>query len=236
MLVVVPETMRWLRLSLKLVPREVPVVLLYNGVEDSGIEEIGREFPEARGFRLPTLPGTFLRHGAVLEAVVRSIGRDFTMLDHDCYVFDPKLFGPVAWREEDFLAVPDDPGFVREVAVDGHDGSGLRLPRTHFLVVRTAALLGILDRNGIGLDVYRSAPGRLAGPLGEVGLGRGRKAAAETALYDYDTMQLAMALGLADGLTVRYLEVGERAVLHIGHTANRALKPYLDELEKARGK
>lgn len=219
-IVVVPRTLGWLEPCLKLVPKDVEVVLMTNGLSRAERCRLAAEFPERRQFALSVLPGSFAKHGTVLDLIVSAAQGDFALLDHDCYVFNPELFSPIAWGDRDFLAAVDVPGFFTINAE-----TGLRFPRTHFLVVRRERLAELGDRFAIGCEKAERTPAEVREQLAAIGLGDDNFPPARMAFYD--TLQLAMSVGFALGWTVRHLPASPEDICHIGGTARQLNQPGL---------
>jgi len=216
--VVVPNTLGWLEPCVKLVPPEVPLLLVANGLAGAERRELAAVAPGRPVLALSVLPGAFAKHGTVLDLLAAAAGSDFILLDHDCYVFDGSLFDRVAWRDGEILAAIDRPGFYTVNAA-----SGLRFPRTHFLVVRREALLELRARHGVGCEKATRTPRRLADLLARVGLGDHNFPPHRMPFYD--TLQLAMAVAFAEGRRVRWLPVAADGISHVGGTARRLNDP-----------
>jgi hypothetical protein len=209
--VVVPRTLGWLEPCLRLVPAEVPLFLVANGVPRHELRRLRERFPERPVLGLTVPPGTFVRHGAVLDLLVTASPGDFAVLDHDCYVFERRLFEPPVWDEGDFLAAVDRPGFYSV-----NPATGLRFPRTHFLVLRRSRFLDLRRRWRVGCARATRTPSRVAQLLS--GLGLGDHNFPSGSLPFYDTLQLPVSVGLAMGWSVRLLPAAAEAIAHIGGT------------------
>lgn len=218
--VVVPRTLGWLGPCLKLVPAEVTVYLLTNGLSRAERRRLAMEFPRRQQFALSVLPGSFAKHGTVLDLIVAAAPGDFVLLDHDCYVFDPALFAPVSWGDKEFLAAVDVPGFFTINAA-----SGLKFPRTHFLIVRRERFVELGARFGIGCEKAQRTPRRMRQLLGTIGLGDHNFPPARMAFYD--TLQLAMSAAFALGWATRRLAASVDDIAHIGGTARQLNQPGL---------
>jgi hypothetical protein len=212
--VVMPRTLGWLDPCLKLVPEEVPLYLIGNGVPRREMSVLAKSHPTRRILALSVLPGSFVRHGTVLDLIVAATGGDFFLLDHDCYVFEPRLFRSVKWREDEFLGFVDLPGFSII-----NKATGMKFPRTHFLAVRRDKLLELRSRYGIGCEKARRTPRRVVDLLAGIGLGDHNFPPARMRFYD--TLQLAMAVAFAEGWKARELPAEEGSIAHIGGTARQ---------------
>jgi len=211
--VVVPRTLGWLEPCLKLLPEEVPVWLITNGLSPAERRRLATEFPRRHQFALSVLPGSFAKHGTVLDLIVEASTGDFVLLDHDCYVFDPALLAAVAWRDAEFMAAIDLAGFFTINAA-----TGLRFPRTHCLIIRRDRFVELRQRFGIGCEKAEATPKGMAEMLRAIGLGNHNFPPARMPFYD--TLQLAMSAALALGWEVRWLEASAEDIAHIGGTAN----------------
>jgi len=222
--VVMPKILGWLEPCLKLVPAEVPLHLICNGVSKREVASLAQRFPSRRVFSLSVLPGSFVRHGTVLDLIVGASRGDFFLLDHDCYVFEPALFEPVDWLPDEFLAFADLPGFFTI-----NQATGLKFPRTHFLAMRRDKMLELRSRCGVGCEKANRTPKRVVERLAGIGLGDGNFPPARMRFYD--TLQLAMAVAFAEGWKVRALPAEKGSIAHIGGTARARNRPGADETE-----
>ena len=218
--VVVPRTLGWLEPCLKLVPDEVPLVLVTNGLSGAESRRLAIEFPGRPQFPLSVIPGSFAKHGTVLDLLVGAANSDFVVLDHDCYVFDAELFRPVLWRGDEFLAAVDVAGFFTINAA-----TGLKFPRTHFLVLRRDRLVELRERFGVGCEKAESTPHAVAELLRAIGIGDHNFPPARMTFYD--TLQLAMSAGFALGWSVRQFSASPEDIAHIGGTARQLNQPGL---------
>jgi hypothetical protein len=210
--IVLPNTLGWVEPCVKLVPPEVPLLLVANGLGRSERRRLAEVLPERPVFALSVLPASFCKHGSVLDTLVAAASSDFIVLDHDCYVFDRSLFDPVEWEQREFLAAIDRRGFFTV-----NRASGLRFPRTHFLVIRRDALLELRAKHGVGCEKRTRTPQAVAHLLAAIGLGDHNFPPARMPFYD--TLQLAMSVAFAEGRTVRWLRVAEDGISHVGGTA-----------------
>jgi hypothetical protein len=216
--IVVPNTLGWLEPCLKLVPREVAVVLIANGLSRRERRLLAAGFPDRLQFALSAPPGAYAKHGTVLDLLVAAAPGDFVLLDHDCYVFDRSLFAAPEWRDDEFLAAVDAPGFFTINA-----GTGLRFPRTHFLIVRRDRFRELAERHGVGCEKVERTPERVRGLIAGVGLGDHNFPPARMPFFD--TLQLAMAVAFAREWKVRWLGVTDEGIAHIGGTARERNQP-----------
>lgn len=211
-IIVMPKTLGWLEPCLKLIPPQVPVFLVGNGVSAGERQRIAQLFPLRPWLGLFVPPGSYAKHGTVLDLILTATTDDFILLDHDCYVFDPALFDPVVWRADEFLAAVDLPGFFTH-----NQSSGLKFPRTHFLVLRRERMVELRSSYGIGCEKVTRTPRRMVTTLARVGLGDHNFPPARMKFYD--TLQLLMAAAFAEGWVVRELAVEREGIAHIGGTA-----------------
>lgn len=207
--IAVPRSLRLLEPCLKLVRGHVSLALVVNGMGVAEEEGLGRAFPDLPRFRISTVPGTWWEHGAVIDLLADEVERPFGLLDHDCYVMDPSIFGRLQLGERDLLAVPDAPGFWRR-----NEASGLRFPRTHFLYLNAPHLRELRRRDALSCRKATRTPARLREPLAALGLGDHNFP--PHPMRFWDTLQLVMAAGLADGLAWRFLPVAEGSLVHFG--------------------
>ena len=94
--IVMPGTLHFLLPCLALLPDGLRVVLLGNGAAAWERRLVAQRYPAFRHCALATLPATSLAHGDVITLLLEVSTADFGLLDHDCYVFDPRIFAALA--------------------------------------------------------------------------------------------------------------------------------------------
>jgi hypothetical protein len=212
--IAVPGSLGLLEPCLKLVRGRVPVALVLNGVPAWEEAALARLQPETPRFRLSTVPGTWWEHGAVLDLLTDRVERPFGLLDPDCYVMDPAGLEGIALGERDLLAAPEAPGF-RQV----HEASGLRVPRTHLLYLHAERVRAVRRRHGLSCRKAKRAPAALRPVLASLGFGD--ECLPSPSLGFWDTLQLVMAAGLADGYRWAALPFAEGGLVHLGGATRR---------------
>ncbi len=216
--VVVPGTLGWLEPCLKLLPPDAAVRLVANGVGGTEVDRLTALSPAHPLFSLSVLPGSFAKHGTVLDLLLHGVDGDFALLDHDCYLFDATLLERIDWAENEFVGAVHQRGFV---TVNG--ASGLVFPRTHFLALRGEKLRTLALRHGLSCEKATTTPARVASLLAEVGIGDDNFPPPHMPFYD--TLQLLMAVAFAEGLKVRWLTTAEDGICHVGGTARAINQP-----------
>ncbi|MEZ5331421.1 MAG: hypothetical protein R2991_05090 [Thermoanaerobaculia bacterium] len=207
--IAVPRSLGLLEPCLKLVRGHVSLALIVNGLPAAEEEALARLVPEAPRFRLSTVPGSWWEHGAVLDLLSDGVAGAFGLLDHDCFVLDPSVLDGLRPDDGELLAAPDVAGFWGL-----NEASGLRFPRTHLVMLDAPRVRGVRRRHGISCRKAARTPARLRGPLRALGLGDHNLPS--PALGFWDTLQLVMAAGLADGLRWRLQPVPEGSLVHFG--------------------
>jgi hypothetical protein len=163
------------------------------------------------------LPRTLWAHGTVLNLLVRGVAAPFGVLDHDCYVFDETLLAGLACGERELALGIDLPGFVT-----WNERAGLRLPRTHWLFLNAPLLRSVMAHHAVDCEKATRTPRPLAPLLAAVGLGDHNFPPPH--LPFYDTLQLLLAVGIAEGATVRYLSTGPEGIAHLGGATRQQLR------------
>ncbi len=207
--IAMPRTLHYLFPSLDLLPADLAVVIIGNGLRSWERRALARRYPDRARFDLPALPGTSQMHGRALSLFLRCAEHDFGILDHDLYVFDSSLFdrlepGP----EECALAV------FREV----HRRLRLTYPETYFLYFNVGVMRSLMERYGIDARQYREPPASTRERLRELGLGEGE------CLKDYqdyfDTLCVLWSVAMAEGKAIRFMEgTAANSVWHVGGTS-----------------
>ncbi len=83
--IAMPRTLHYLFPSLDLLPADLAVVIIGNGLRSWERRALARRYPDRARFDLPALPGTSQMHGRVLSLFLRCAEHDFGILDHDLY-------------------------------------------------------------------------------------------------------------------------------------------------------
>lgn len=209
--IVMPGTLHFLLPCLALVPPHLQVLVLGNGATRWERRLIARRFPALPFCRLARLPGTRVTHGDVITLLLQTNVANFGLIDHDCYVFDGRIFESLAPGPNDCLT-----------AVFGGVSakSGLAYPETYLLFLNAAVLRATMNRYHVDARIYRKAPVALRDKLRRLGIGNA------VFVKDYanffDTLHLLLALAIADGHPCRFLQgFDAQAIAHVGGTSWR---------------
>jgi hypothetical protein len=207
--IVMPGTLHFLLPCLALLPHGLRVVLLGNGAAAWERRLVSQRFPAFRYCALSTLPATSLTHGDVITLLLEASTTNFGLLDHDCYVFDERIFASLAPGPKDCLT-----------AIYGGISAktGFAYPETYLMFLHAAVLRDTMARYHVDARIYREAPQPLRPELRRVGLSDG------VFIKDYgtffDTLHLLLALATADGYACRFLQrFGRDAIAHVGGTS-----------------
>ncbi len=207
--IVMPQTLHFLLPCLRLVPKEVPVVLLLNGARTWEADLLSERFPEFPQFRVATLPNSSVGHGAMINLLLQNSARDFGLLDHDLYLFDKSIFEQLRFDDEDFLLC---------LFNDASDDGRWIYPLTHFLYFRIEVFQRLMQQYGVGAQAYRQVPEPARSRLASLGLRKGETMKSYHEFYD--TLHVLLALAYADGVGVAQIEPGVAdSVYHIGGTS-----------------
>jgi hypothetical protein len=207
--IVMPQTLHFLLPCLRLIPQDVPVVLLLNGARRWEAKLLRAHFPALSQFRVAALPHSSVGHGAMINLLLQNSERDFGLLDHDLYLFDQSIFEQRRFDDGDFLLC------LFEAASD--DGRW-RYPLTHFLYFRIDVFQRLMHQYGAGAQAYRQVPERARSRLASLGLRKGETMKSYHEFYD--TLHVLLALGYAEGFGVTQIEPGVAdSVYHIGGTS-----------------
>lgn len=208
-IIVVPDVMHFLRPAVELLSGHAQMAFVLNGA--SGIEAayLEKRFPQIPRVHVRTLPKAIWPHGYLLNLLLRTSERDFAICDHDFYLFNPDVLTRLTHRDREFAIC----------ATNWHNKRiGVTFPGTHFLVIRVAPVRDIMARYGVGAQLYKSIPGRVADAMAQMGL----SAINPPKEYQtfFDSFLLLSALAIHEGLRVRALncEVG-RDHEHVGGTS-----------------
>ena len=207
--IVMPQTLHFLLPCLRLLPKDLRVVLLLNGARRWEAELLRERFPQMPQYRVATLPNSSVGHGAMINLLLQSSAHDFGLLDHDLYLFDQSTFEQLRFDQEDFLLC---------LFNDASDDGRWIYPLTHFLYFRIDVFRRLMREYGVGAQAYRQIPEPARSRLATLGMRKGETMKSYHAFYD--TLHVLLALAYADGLGVVQVEPGEaNSVYHIGGTS-----------------
>jgi hypothetical protein len=207
--IVMPGTLHFLLPCLALLPDGLRVVLLGNGAAAWERRRVAQRFPAFRYCALAMLPGTSLVHGDVITLLLESNTANFGLLDHDCYVFDPRIFASLSTGPKDCMT-----------AIYGGVSAktGYAYPETYLMFLHAAALKDTMARYHVDARICHEAPEALRPLLSRVGLGEGVFVKDDRAFFD--TLHLLLALAVVDGYACRFLQQFDReAISHVGGTS-----------------
>jgi hypothetical protein len=205
-----------LRPCLQLVRERAPVWVVGNGLGRDEASLLARVFPETPVVELPVLPGTLWSHGSALNLLVSEVVAPFGIVDPDCYVFADALLAGLGCGERELTLAVDLPGFFT-----WNERAKLRLPRTHWLFLNAPLLRSVMRRHRVDCEKSTRTPPRVASLLATLDLGDHNFPPPH--LPFYDTLQLLLAVGLAEGSTVRYLAARNEDIVHFGGATRQRL-------------
>lgn len=205
-----------LRPCLQLLRERAPAWVVGNGFARDEAALLAQAFPEIPVVELPVLPRTLWSHGSVLNLLVSEVVAPFGIVDPDCYVFAEALLVGLACRERELTLAVDLPGFFT-----WNERAKLRLPRTHWLFLNAPLLRRLMRDHRVDCEKSTRTPEHVASLLAPLGLGDHNFPPPH--LPFYDTLQLLLAVGLADGCAVRYLAAREEDIVHFGGATRQRL-------------
>lgn len=207
--IVMPNMLHYLLPCLALLDGQVQVVLLANGARRWERELLRERFPEWPMLALHTLPRVSLAHGDVISLLLAEHSGDFGIIDHDCYVFDERLFTQMQPAADEAM-----------LAFFGEDSRtvALRFPLTFLLYFHTEALRRLMASYRIDARLYRRTPLLARSAMLGLGLGPGRHLKWYHTFHD--TLHVLLGVSWSEGLRVRWLESHAAvAVMHVGSTS-----------------
>ena len=207
--IVMPQTLHFLLPCLGLVAADVRVVLLLNGARRWEAQLLRARWPGLPQFRVATLPHSSSGHGAMINLLLRHNEHDFGLLDHDLYLFDRTVLTQLRFADREFLLC-----LLGDASADGK----WVYPLTHFLYFRMAPLRDLMQRYGVGAQIYRRVPEPARSRLRALGLRDGETLKSHHDFFD--TLHVLLALAYADGLEVGQIALAaDDGVCHLGGTS-----------------
>lgn len=225
---VVPRTLDLLEYCLKLLPADLNVFLILNGLADWERAYIAAEYPDIPQFTLETLSGSIL-YDRVLDLLMEENEYDFGILDQDCFVLDETLFDQLQIRRNELVMSP----FFSPNAK-----AGIEFPRTYFLYFNVPVVKGIRDKYRISFKRCWTLPAGLEEKLAELNLGY--RNFPHASLDYFDNFQLIWAMAMHERIPfgrvpTRHGRGADRSerVVHIGAGHAYLTRPYRDSMMKS---
>jgi len=208
-LIVMPGVLHFLVPCLKLIPKKIPLFLLFNGTKEWEIQYLNKHFPDIPGLKLKTLPASSLAHGDIITLLLKSNSKNFGILDHDLYLFDDKVFSNLEFEKDECLLA---------IYAEQSEKTSLVYPHTCFLFFNVSLISSVMSRYKIDATLYKKVPPRLKDKLSNIGLTDG------VYLKDYhnffDTLNLILAMAFTEKLQVRYIDLKDPLkTIHVGGTS-----------------
>jgi len=210
--IVMPGTLHFLLPCLALLPRDLRVALIGNGEADWERRLVHERHPELPFCSLARLPATSVTHGDVITLLLLESASNFGLVDHDCFVFDSRIFAAVEPGPRDCLT-----------AIYGGVSAktGLPYPETYLLFLNVTVLKDLMARYHVDARIYRNVPASLKDKLATVGMGGGVYVKDDRTFFD--TLHLLLALAYADGIACHFVQgFGKEAIAHVGGTSWKA--------------
>lgn len=206
-IVVLPGMLHYVDVCLYLIPEQVQIKLVLNGVKGWEKQYISRRHPELETCSVNPFPRSVMSHGKVLNQLIEDNSDNFGIIDYDLFLFGDHIFdAPEPFSNE--LAI----GLYK--LVNKHTAH--QFPTTHFLYLNTTLIKRLTAKYGV--TVYQKrAPRHLRPTLRS--LGYGKKKHLKDYLDYYDTLNLVMAMGIHDGYKFRFLD--SSGAFHVGATSRR---------------
>lgn len=205
--IVMPRTLHFLLPCLRLVAGDLRIILLLNGASDWEAALLKQRFPDLPQFRVATLPGSSVNHGAMVDMMLRHNEHDFGILDHDLYLFDRSVLQELHFSDAEFL-----------LCLLAESGPRWTYPLTHFLYFRSAVWQRLMRQYGVGAGIYRRLPITARSQLRGVGMRDGETLKPYHNFYD--TLHVLIALAYSEGMELCQLEAGaDGGVYHLGGTS-----------------
>lgn len=209
-IIVVPNTLHFLDLCLKLLPENYTPTLLINGAAPWEVEYLKRHHARFPQIALWGATSSQLwAHGEVLDLLLESNEEPLTVIDHDCFILDPHVLELLRFdQENDFAVAP----FTYE-----NIPAGILFPSTFLMVLNPPILNKVRKQYGISSGVAYSIPESLIEPLRRIGIG--------THNYPYptfnhfDTWQLLSSAAIAEQLAFSRPSIVQSQLVHISCTS-----------------
>ena len=225
---VVPKTLDLLEYCLRLLPADLNVFLILNGLADWERAYLAREFPDIPCFTLETRSRSIL-YDRVLDLLMEENEFDFGILDQDCFVLDESLFDQLQFQRNELAMAP----FFTH-----NEAAGIEFPRTYFLYFNVPIVKSIRDKYRISFRRCWTLPADLEEKLAELNLGY--RNFPHPSLNYFDNFQLIWAMAMYERIPFgrvptmqgRSAARSER-VVHVGAGHAYLTEPYRDSMAES---
>ena len=207
-IIVVPQVLHLLIPAVRLVQHHVRAIFILNGISSAERCALQKEFPEIPVLPIWTLPKSSWPHGHLLSLLLRSSKRDFGILDHDFFLFDPSAISKLTFKENEFAIC---------VTSWRNSLTGIEFPGTHFLYLRASLLRDLMSQYKVGAHLYKKIPINVKPFLEEIGLSMDNPPKEYQSFFD--SFLLLSALAMHDGFKARKLHIDTSAWTHVGGTS-----------------
>ena len=222
---VVPKTLDLLEYCLKLLPADLNVFLILNGLADWERAYLAKEFPDIPCFTLEIRSRSIL-YDRVLDLLMEENEFDFGILDQDCFVLDESLFDQLQFQRNELVMAP----FFTH-----NKKAGIEFPRTYFLYFNVPIVKSIRDKYRISFKRCWTLPAGLEEKLAELNLGYHNFP--HPSLNYFDNFQLTWAMAMYERIPFGRVPTmqGQGAawserVVHVGAGHAYLTEPYRDSM------
>ena len=213
-IIVVPKTLDMLECCLTLLPRNLRLFLILNGLHPWEQEFVNRVYRNIPKFILETNNRPIL-HDRVLDLLMECNHFNFGIIDQDCFVLDGRFFSRLQIADNEFAISPFS-SLNRK--------SNITFPRTFFLLFNTSVIHHIRRQYNLSFKRCWTIPSRLEAQLMDLNLGYHNFP--HDSLNYFDNFQLIWAVALHQGFSFgagpsRRTLLGRRPsrIIHIGATS-----------------
>jgi hypothetical protein len=140
--------------------------------------------------------------------LLRSSKRDFGIIDHDFFLFDPSAINKLIFKENEFAIC---------ITIWRNSLTGIEFPGTHFLYLRASILQDIMAQHKVGANLYKKIPINVKPFLEEIGLSMDNPPKEYQSFFD--SFLLLSALAMHDGFKARKLDIESSSWAHVGGTS-----------------
>ena len=218
-IIVVPNTLHLLNPCLKLLPDNLKIFLILNGVKKWEAKFIQKNYPNYPTFKLSTLHGSSLSHGTVLTLLLNHNEKDFGIIDHDLYIFYQKVFDELTFGPKECV--------IGAFQIN-NEKAGVIFPTTHFMFFNSQLIRGIMDKYNVDATVYRWIPSRIKPLLAELNLGYHNYLKGYATVFD--TFNMIQALAFYEGFSVKFVQHAQE-MWHVGGATYIKNSAYLNHIQ-----
>lgn len=222
----IPNSLHIIKLCLKYIPTNINTVLIANGLSEWENDWVKDSLNIKQIIELKFCA----RHGTILDMLIDHLNVPFTILDYDCFVFNPELFYKI--QPINILSI------CNGVFKYSNPNLSLTFPETFLMNINTEVIKQIKKKYHVSCNQYRY--GLLSSKVKQqvLRIGIDGTHLPEHNKKVFDTLRLILSLGYSEGLRSNFIEnysYNDYPTSELFHVGGTSLPNYLQGWHQWRG-